>query len=118
MPGEAARPEAEAARPAAEAARSEAQLEALAAATSPEAETPEAEAACPEAEVDATAAQWGWRWTEGYVAVTVTWLRQISKHLCHVEGRIMKDSILGHEVVRQVVILIDKFCRLPCGGWG
>ena len=36
------------------------------------------------------------------------WLQQISKHLHHVEGRLMEEGFLGHEVVRQIGILLER----------
>ena len=45
-------------------------------------------------------------------------MKQCSKHLCHIEGRLMETEFLGHEVVRQVGMLIDGFRPVPYGDWG
>ena len=47
----------------------------------------------------------------------VGWLRQISKHLSHIEKRMMESAFLGHEVVRQVCQVIETFSP-PLGGIG
>ncbi len=46
------------------------------------------------------------------------WMRQCSKHLSHIEGRLMEDSYLGHEVVRQMMSVIEAFLPPPCGDMG
>ena len=44
------------------------------------------------------------------------WLRQCSKHLGRIEHRLMEGDFLGHEVVRQICILLEAFN--PKGDWG
>ena len=46
------------------------------------------------------------------------WLEQISKHLHHIEGRLMEEGFLGHEVVRQIGILLEGFSPPPRGEFG
>ena len=46
------------------------------------------------------------------------WLEQCSKHLHHIEGRLMEAEFMGHEVVRQVMILLESFPPPPPGGTG
>ena len=46
------------------------------------------------------------------------WLRQCSKHLSHIEKRLMENEYLGHEVVRQISQVIEAFCPAPYGDWG
>ena len=48
----------------------------------------------------------------------VTWMKQCSKHLSHIEGRRMQEGFMGHEVVRQMCILIEGFSPPPRGDWG
>jgi len=48
----------------------------------------------------------------------VNWMRQCSKHLSHIEGRLMEEAYLGHEVVRQVCMCLEQFCPEPFGDWG
>ena len=48
----------------------------------------------------------------------VNWMRQCSKHLSHIEGRLMEEAYLGHEVVRQVCMCLEQFCPEPFGQWG
>ena len=56
--------------------------------------------------------------TAGEVAsAEAAWLEQCSKHLRHIEGRLMEAEFMGHEVVRQVMILLDTFSPHP-GGTG
>ena len=45
-------------------------------------------------------------------------MRQISKHLSHIEKRSMESEFIGHEVVRQVCGIIETFCPPPLGGIG
>ena len=46
------------------------------------------------------------------------WMRNCSKHLHNIEGRIMQNSLLGHEVVRQIIMIIQGFCPATRGDWG
>ena len=46
------------------------------------------------------------------------WVKNVSKHLSHIEMRMMHSEILGHEVVRQVQQLLDGFSPPPRGDWG
>ena len=59
--------------------------------------------------------QWRKEMQEG---ASVGWMRQCSKHLSHIEGRMMEEGYMGHEVVRQIMILLDSFCPAPFGDWG
>ena len=43
----------------------------------------------------------------------IDWLRQISKHLTHIESRLMTGNLMGHEVVRHIGILIEAFSPPP-----
>ena len=45
-------------------------------------------------------------------------MRQCSKHLSHIEARLMENGYLGHEVVRQLMQIIEGFCPPPFGDWG
>jgi len=49
---------------------------------------------------------------------SVMWMRQCSKHLAHIEGRLMENEYFGHEVVRQVGMAIESFRPSPYGDWG
>jgi len=73
----------------------------------PAAEVPAAEMAA-----DAVAAD------EGRGIAEAQWLEQISKHLHHIEGRLMEEGFLGHEVVRQIGILLEAMSPPPRGDWG
>jgi hypothetical protein len=55
---------------------------------------------------------------EGGRTSEVEWLTQISKHLHHIENRLMEDGYLGHEVVRQIGNLLEAFSPPPRGDWG
>ena len=46
-------------------------------------------------------------------APEVMWMRQCSKHLTHIESRLMESEFLGHEVMRQVGMLIEQFSPPP-----
>ena len=46
------------------------------------------------------------------------WMRQCSKHLSHIEKRLMEGEYLGHEVVRQVGQLLEQFSPPPLVGIG
>ena len=46
------------------------------------------------------------------------WVQQCSKHLSHIEKRLMEDEYLGHEVVRMVMQLLSGFSPAPYGDWG
>ena len=46
------------------------------------------------------------------------WMKQCSKHLSHMEHRMMEGEFLGHEVVRQIQILMTTFFAAPQGGLG
>ena len=46
------------------------------------------------------------------------WAEQCSKHLSHIEQRSMYSDVLGHEMVRQLCIVIDGFVPPPRGDWG
>ena len=46
------------------------------------------------------------------------WMVQCSKHLSHIEDRAMWADVLGHEVMRQFMNLIDTFSPPPRGDWG
>ena len=46
------------------------------------------------------------------------WAQQCSKHLSHIEKRLMTSEFLGHEVVRMVQQIIDNFKPEPAGDWG
>lgn len=48
----------------------------------------------------------------------VSWLEQISKHLTHIEMRAMESEVLGHEVVRVFMQLLEEFVPSPYGDWG
>ena len=48
----------------------------------------------------------------------VGWMRQCSKHLSHIEGRMMEGALLGHEVVRQMLMFWTSFVPYPMGDWG
>ena len=75
------------------------------------AEEPPAEAPTAEEPAVATAAGEG-------ASVEVAWLEQCSKHLHHIEGRLMEAEFMGHEVVRQIGILLDTMSPPPRGGLG
>ena len=47
-----------------------------------------------------------------------SWMRQCSKHLSHMEVRMMEEGYLGHEVVRQAMNKLDEFTPPPKGDWG
>ena len=46
------------------------------------------------------------------------WMQQCSRHLSHIEKRLMEADYLGHEVVRQIGILLEAFSPPPRGDWG
>ena len=46
------------------------------------------------------------------------WCEQISKHLVHVEARLMEHEYLAHEMVRQVQQALKRFVPFPRGDWG
>ena len=46
------------------------------------------------------------------------WCEQISKHLVHVESRLMEHEYLAHEMVRQVQQALKRFVPFPRGDWG
>ena len=46
------------------------------------------------------------------------WAQQCSKHLSHIEKRLMTSEFLGHEVVRMVHQVLDEFKPEPVGDWG
>ena len=48
----------------------------------------------------------------------VEWLTQCSKHLHHIEGRMMENEYLGHEIMRQVSNHLVTFSPPPRGDWG
>ena len=48
----------------------------------------------------------------------VRWMEQCSKHLSHLEVRMMESEFLGHEVVRQIGNLLLTFPPPPGGGLG
>ena len=50
--------------------------------------------------------------------IAVGWMRQCSKHLSHIEARLMEGEYLGHEVVRQIGILLRTFSPPPGGTGG
>ena len=45
-------------------------------------------------------------------------MKQCSKHLSHIETRMMEESFMGHEVVRQISTHIEAFSPPPRGDWG
>ena len=45
-----------------------------------------------------------------------SWAEQCSKHLVHVEKRLMEAEFMGHEVVRQMMTLMAT--SSPHGDWG
>jgi hypothetical protein len=49
---------------------------------------------------------------------SVGWMRQCSKHLSHMETRMMAEAFMGHEVVRQIAIHMERFSPPPRGDWG
>lgn len=67
------------------------------------------------------AAEASWQ-TSGYFPVRkspeVVWLEQISKHGAFIEGRMMEQSFMGHEVMRQIMICLEAFSPPPRGDWG
>ena len=72
--------------------------------------------------VEAVEASWGGGgggrgrgWGLSYRKAEVEWLMQISKHLTHCEERLMMGNLMGHEVVRQIGILIEAFSPPPVG---
>ena len=71
------------------------------------AEEPPAEAPTAEEPAVATAAGEG-------ASAEAAWLEQCSKHLHHIEGRLMEAEFMGHEVVRQIRNLLDTMS--PGGG--
>ena len=46
------------------------------------------------------------------------WLSQISKHLSHIEERSMWAEVLGHELLRQFMMILEGFSPPPRGDWG
>jgi len=74
-------------------------------------EEPPAEAPTSEEPAVATAAGAG-------ASAEAAWLEQCSKHLHHIEGRLMEAEFLGHEVVRQFGNLLEVVAPLPQGDWG
>ena len=44
------------------------------------------------------------------------WMQQCSKHLHHIEGRLMESEFLCHETIRQLQQLFLK-CPPPVGDW-
>ena len=48
----------------------------------------------------------------------VRWMEQCSKHLSHLEVRMMESDYLGHEVVRQITNLLLTFSTPSGGGIG
>ena len=50
---------------------------------------------------------------------TTEWMRQCSKHLHNIEGRLMQSEYMGHEVVRRMGAYIEEWCPPPRGdhGW-
>jgi len=79
-------------------------------------EEPVGEAPAPEATAGPTADAMAD--DEGHGTTEVEWLEQISKHLHHIENRLMEEGFLGHEVVRQIGNLIAGFSPPPRGDWG
>ena len=59
-------------------------------------------------------ANWGYYSREGGA---VQWMRQCSKHLVHIEERLMRGNFMGHEVMRQICIMLDSFTPPPRGDW-
>ena len=55
--------------------------------------------------------------SEGKEWGLVRWMEQCSKHLSHLEVRMMESEFLGHEVVRQITNLLLTFSPLR-GGLG
>ena len=49
---------------------------------------------------------------------TREWMCQCSKHLSNIETRMMEGEFLGHEVVRQIGLLLTSFTPPPMGDWG
>ena len=56
--------------------------------------------------------EWG-----SYRMETGGWMQQCSKHLSNMEKRMMEGEFLGHEVVRQIGMLLTSFSP-PDGGLG
>ena len=47
----------------------------------------------------------------------MNWMKQCSKHLLHIEGRLMEQGYLAHEVLRQVRSNLRHFAPPPRGSW-
>ena len=54
---------------------------------------------------------------ENQVWLAAEWARQCSKHLSHVEKRLMESEFLGHEVVRQLMSLMASWDFRGDWGW-
>ena len=50
--------------------------------------------------------------------VPYDWSRQCSKHLSHIETRLMEQEYMSHEVVRQLMLLIESWNPFPRGDYG
>lgn len=48
----------------------------------------------------------------------INWQKQCSKHLSHIADRLTQGEFLGHEVVRQLMQIIEGFSPEPRGGYG
>ena len=48
----------------------------------------------------------------------VWWMKACSAHLSNIEKRLMEAEYLGHEVVRQITMLLTSFSPAPRGDWG
>ena len=46
------------------------------------------------------------------------WMKACSAHLSNIEKRLMEQEYLGHEVVRQITMLLTTFSPYPRGDWG
>ena len=77
-----------------------------------------AEAEAPAPEAPALPADTAMADGEGHGTAEAAWLEQISKHLHHIEGRLMEAEFLGHEVVRQFGNLLEVVVPPPQGDWG
>ena len=53
-----------------------------------------------------------------FASEATEWAQQCSKHLSHIEKRLMTSEFLGHEVVRIVYQVLEEFKPQPVGDWG
>ena len=50
---------------------------------------------------------------DGVANYGTNWTKQCSKHLCHIEERLMEQAYLAHEVLRQVRSSMRQCSPLP-----